>query len=109
MFIGGCKRVESIGLCPLNCDSAIISRLTCSAPCHRGHFALNDPAIEKQFPFVVDGFCKMHMFESGVVEEFDKIEFYLAQGINEFIIDCTAIHSAILPAILTNYLASFIK
>jgi len=109
MFIGGCKRIESIGLCPLNCDSAIISRLTCSAPCHRGHFALNDPAIEKQFPFVVDGFCKMHMFESGVVEEFDKIEFWLSQGINEFIMDFTAIHSAVLPSILTNYLSRFVK
>lgn len=108
MFIGGCRRVESIGLCPLNCDSAIVSRLSCSAPCHRGHFAMNDPTIEKKFPFMVDGFCKMHMFESGVIQEFEKIEFYKNCGINEFVIDFSAIHSAVVPDILKNYLHSFI-
>ncbi len=40
MLIGGCLRVESLGLCPLNCDSAVVSRLSCSAPCHKGHWCL---------------------------------------------------------------------
>lgn len=109
IFIAGAKRVESQGLCPLNCDSAVISRLVCSAPCHKGHFALNDPSLEKKFPFMVDGFCKMHMFEDGIVQDWDKIEFYEANGINEFILDLSAIHSAVVPKIICNYINHFIK
>ncbi|MBR1977561.1 U32 family peptidase [bacterium] len=109
IFIAGAKRVESQGLCPLNCDSAVISRLVCSAPCHKGHFALNDPSLEKKFPFMVDGFCKMHMFEDGIVQDWDKIEFYEANGINEFILDLSAIHSAVVPKIICNYLNHFVK
>ncbi|MBQ3102355.1 U32 family peptidase [bacterium] len=109
IFIAGAKRVESQGLCPLNCDSAVISRLVCSAPCHKGHFALNDPSLEKKFPFMVDGFCKMHMFEDGIVQDWDKIEFYEANGINEFILDLSAVHSAVVPKIICNYINHFIK
>ena len=109
IFIAGCKRIDSLGLCPLNCDSAVISRLSCSAPCHKGHYALYDPTLDKEFPFVVDGFCKMHMFETGVVENFDKIEFYTEHGINEFIIDFTAIYPPLIPEILKKYLMHFIK
>jgi len=104
IFIGGCYRVESLGLCPLNCDSAVVSRLTCSAPCHKGHWCLKDPTIEKTFPFVVDGFCKMHMFEDGVITHFDKIPHYLNMGINEFILDFSAIHSPLVPKVLREYL-----
>ncbi len=109
ILIAGAKRVESQGLCPLNCDSAVISRLVCSAPCHRGHFALNDPSLEKKFPFMVDGFCKMHMFEDGLVQNWDKIEFWEAAGINEFIIDLSAVHSPIVPKIICNFINHFIK
>lgn len=109
MFIGGCFRVESLGLCPLNCDTAIVSRLSCSAPCHRGHWCMNDPALEKTFPFVVDGFCKMHMFEDGVVERFDKIQHYLNIGINEFVLDFSAVHSPLLQKVLRKYLNAVLK
>lgn len=104
MFIGGAKRVESIGLCPLNCDSAIISRLSCSAPCHRGHWCMKDPLIGKTFPIMVDGFCKMHMFEEKIIQNFDKIPYFLNLGINEFVIDFSSIHSPLVPKILSNYL-----
>lgn len=108
MFIGGAKRVESIGLCPLNCDSAVISRLSCSAPCHKGHWCMKDPIINKTFPFMVDGFCKMHMFEEKIIQNFDKIPYYSNLGINEFIIDFSSIHSPLVPKILCNYLNSAI-
>ena len=45
--IAGNIRVPSLGLCPLNNDSAIISRLSCKAPCHRGGYALHDPSLDK--------------------------------------------------------------
>lgn len=61
--IAGNIRVPTQGLCPLNNDSAIISRLSCKAPCHKGGFALKDPSLKKIYPFTCDGFCKMHMFE----------------------------------------------
>ena len=48
--IGGNIRVSSMGLCPLNNDSAIISRLSCKAPCHNGCYALKDPSLNKIFP-----------------------------------------------------------
>jgi hypothetical protein len=104
MFIAGCFRIESLGLCPLNCDSAIISRLSCSAPCHKGHWCLKDPSLNKTFPFVVDGFCKMHMFEDGVIENFEKIPHWLNVGINEFVLDFSAIHAPLLPKVLKKYL-----
>ena len=109
MFIGGAKRVESIGLCPLNCDSAVVSRLSCSAPCHIGHWCMTDPLIERTFPIMVDGFCKMHMFEEEIIQNFDKIPYYLNLGINEFIIDFSSIHSPLVPKLLTNYLNTMLK
>jgi len=104
MFIGGWLRVESLGLCPLNCDSAVVSRLSCSAPCHKGHFCLKDPSLDKILPFLVDGFCKMHMFEDMVVQDFEQIPKYQEMGVNEFVIDFSAIHSPLIPKVLKNYL-----
>lgn len=106
--IAGAKRVESLGLCPLNCNSAVVSRLTCSAPCHKGHWAVKDPSLNKILPFVVDGFCKMHMFEADIYQNFDKIPFYEQAGFNEFVIDFLAIRANLLPKILKNFLCSYI-
>ena len=102
--IAGAKRIESLGLCPLNCNSAIVSRLMCAAPCHKGHWSVKDPSLDKILPFVVDGFCKMHMFEANIEEDFEKIPCYQSLGFNEFVIDFLAIHSALLPKLLKNYL-----
>lgn len=104
--IAGGKRVESLGLCPLNCNSAVVSRLTCAAPCHRGHWSVKDPSLNKILPFVVDGFCKMHMFESEIEQNFDMIPHYTEVGINEFVIDFLAIHSTLLPRLLKNFLCT---
>lgn len=102
--IAGNIRVPSLGLCPLNNDSAIISRLSCKAPCHIGGFALRDPSIDKVFPFTCDGFCRMHMFESRVLEDFEEIERLYQAGINEFVFDFSALNSKYIPVLLDKFL-----
>ncbi|MDD3436104.1 MAG: U32 family peptidase [Candidatus Gastranaerophilales bacterium] len=102
--IAGNIRVPSLGLCPLNNDSAIISRLSCKAPCHKGEYALKDPSLNKIFPFTVDGFCRMHMFKDKVLERFDEIETLLKIGINEFVFDFSALPAKFIPVLLTNFL-----
>ena len=52
----------------------------------------------------MDGFCKMHMFESEVEQNFDKIPYYEEVGINEFVIDFLAIRPTLLPKLLNNFL-----
>lgn len=104
--IAGNIRVPSLGLCPLNNDSAIISRLSCKAPCHKGEYALKDPSLKKIFPFTVDGFCRMHMFEDKILERFDEIDYLVEIGINEFVFDFSALPSKLVPILLTNFLNS---
>lgn len=101
--IAGNVRVPSLGLCPLNNDSAIISRLSCKAPCHKGEFALKDPSLKKIYPFTVDGFCKMHMFEDKILERYDEVEHLLKIGINEFVFDFLALPAKFIPILLTNF------
>ncbi len=102
--IAGNIRVPSLGLCPLNNDSAIISRLSCAAPCHRGGFALKDPSINKIFPFTCDGFCRMHMFEDKILEDFEDVEKLHKAGINEFIFDFSALNAKYIPILLDKFL-----
>ena len=108
--IAGNIRVPSLGLCPLNNDSAIVSRLSCKAPCHKGGFALKDPALKKIYPFTCDGFCRMHMFEDTIMEDYDKIDELVKAGINEFVFDFCALPAEFIPVLLTNFLnARYIK
>ncbi len=101
--IAGNKRVLSMGLCPLNSDSAVVSRLSCKAPCHNGTYALKDPSLNKLFPFVCDGFCRMHMFEDSVMENFEKVEELYNAGINEFVFDFSALPAKYIPLLLNNF------
>lgn len=104
--IAGNLRVPSLGLCPLNNDSAIISRLSCKAPCHKGEYALKDPSLKKLFPFTVDGFCRMHMFEDKILERFEEVDDLIKMGINEFVFDFSAIPAKFVPILLTNFFNS---
>ena len=104
--IAGNLRVPSLGLCPLNNDSAIISRLSCKAPCHKGEYALKDPSLKKIYPFTVDGFCRMHMFEDKIIERFDEIDELTKAGFNEFVFDFSALNAKFIPILLTNFLNS---
>ena len=108
--IAGNIRVPSLGLCPLNNDSAIVSRLSCKAPCHKGGFALKDPALKKIYPFTCDGFCRMHMFEDTILEDYDKIDDLVKAGINEFVFDFCALDAEFIPVLLTNFFnARYVK
>lgn len=106
LTIAGNIRVPSLGLCPLNNDSAIISRLSCKAPCQKGHYALKDPSLKKMYPFVVDGFCRMHMFKDEILEMYSYIDALKEIGINEFVIDFSNLNARFVPILLTNLLNS---
>lgn len=101
--IAGNIRVPSLGLCPLNNDSAIISRLSCKAPCHRGEFALKDPSLKKIFPFTCDGFCRMHMFEDTVLQDFSKTDVLVKAGFNELVFDFSALNAKYVPILLNKF------
>ncbi len=104
--IGGNIRVSSMGLCPLNNDSAVVSRLSCKAPCHNGCYALKDPSQKKLFPFVCDGFCRMHMFEDRISDDFSNIEELYNAGINEFVFDFSALHPKYIPLWLNKFFST---
>lgn len=104
--IAGNIRVPSLGLCPLNNDSAIISRLSCKAPCHRGGFALHDPSLDKLLPFTCDGFCRMHMFEDTIMERFEELEELSKAGVNEFVFDFSALNAKFVPLLLNKFFNS---
>jgi len=104
--IAGNIRVPSLGLCPLNNDSAIVTRLSCKAPCHMGEYALKDPSLKKVYPFTVDGFCRMHMFEDQILESFDQADELVKMGINEFVFDFSALNAKFIPILLTNFFNS---
>lgn len=104
--IAGNIRVPSLGLCPLNNDSAIISRLSCKAPCHRGGYALHDPSLDKLLPFTCDGFCRMHMFEDSIMECFDDLDEFLKAGVNEFVFDFSALNAKFVPLLLNKFFNS---
>lgn len=105
-IIAGNIRIPSLGLCPLNNDSAIISRLSCKAPCHKGEYALKDPSLKKIIPFTVDGFCRMHMFEDKILERFDEVDSLVKMGINELVFDFSALPAKFVPILLTNFFNS---
>lgn len=104
--IAGNKKVPSMGLCPLNNDSAITSRLSCKAPCHRGGFALKDPSLKKIFPFTCDGFCRMHMFEDTVMQDFSNVKELYEAGVNEFVFDFSALNAKYVPILLNEFFQS---
>ena len=101
--VGGNIRVSSLGLCPLNNDSAIISRLSCKAPCKNGQFALKDPSLNKTYPFVCDGFCRMHMFEDRIMEDFSNIQELFNAGVNEFVFDFSTLDAKFIPILLDKF------
>lgn len=103
--IAGNKRVSSMGLCPLNNDSAIVSRLSCKAPCYKAQYALTDPSINKTFPFVCDGFCRMHMFEDSIMDDFSNLKELFDAGINEFVFDFSTLDAEFIPLILNKFFA----
>lgn len=101
--IAGNKKIPSMGLCPLNNDSAVTSRLSCKAPCHKGYFALRDPSLKKILPFTCDGFCRMHMFEDTVMQDFSRAKELADAGVSEFVFDFSALDAKYLPILLNKF------
>ncbi len=101
--IAGNIRVSSMGLCPLNNDSAIVSRLSCKAPCYKGQYALKDPSLKKNFPFVCDGFCRMHMFEDCITDDFSNLDKLYDIGINEFIFDFSSLDAKYISILFNKF------
>ncbi len=106
LTIAGNVRVPSLGLCPLNNDTAIVSRLSCKAPCHNGNYALKDPSLKKVFPFVVDGFCRMHMFKDYILHLYEYVPKLEKIGINEFVLDLSDLPPKYVSILLTHFLNS---
>lgn len=102
--VGGNVRIQSSGLCPLNKDPVVVSRLSCTAPCQRSYYAMFDPDAQNMFPFAVDGFCRMHMYENRVLDIFKYVPKLSQMGVNEFIIDFHSIPSKFVPVLLTRFI-----
>ena len=102
--IGGNVKIPSLGLCPLNNDSAIISRLSCQAPCHNGNYAIFDPSLNKIFPFTTDGFCRMHMYKDEILENYNLVSELQNIGINEFVFDLNTFNGNYVSIFLTKFL-----
>ena len=106
LTIAGNVRVPTLGLCPLNNDSAIVSRLSCKAPCHKGNYALKDPSLKKVLPFVVDGFCRMHMFQDYILHMYEYVPELEKIGINEFVFDLSDLPAKYVSILLTHFFNS---
>lgn len=104
--IAGSSRIPSSGLCPLNKDSAILSRLSCSAPCHKGIYSVRDKPAKKSFHIVADGFCRMHMFKDKILDLYKHINLFQETGINEFIVDFGSLPAKLVPVMLNKYFDS---
>ncbi|MEI8389751.1 MAG: hypothetical protein WCG23_07675 [bacterium] len=104
--IAGNTRIPSSGLCPLNRESAILTRLSCTAPCHSGTYAIQDKMIKKSFPIAVDGFCRVHMFKDKILDLYKYINIFQEIGINEFVIDFSSLPAKFVPILLNKYLDS---
>lgn len=106
LTIAGNIRIPSYGLCPLNNDFAILSRLSCSAPCHKGNYAISDPICKQTFPITLDGFCRMHLFNNKILDMFNYIRAFEEIGINEFSLDFSCLPANLLPNMLNKFLNS---
>ncbi|MFA6989833.1 MAG: U32 family peptidase [Candidatus Gastranaerophilaceae bacterium] len=106
LTVGGSIRIPCSGLCPLNNDSAVLSRLSCSAPCHKGNYSVVDKDREKIYTFTVDGFCRMHMFRDKILDLFKYIKPLQSIGINEFVLDFSCLETKLVPILLTRFLNS---
>lgn len=107
--VSGNIRVPAAGLCPLNDDPAIRSRLSCKAPCQNGTFAIENPYSHEIYPFVTDGFCRMHMYKEELLDLTPYLKYLQHAGLNNFIIDMNSLNEKYTGILLTNFLNSLCK
>lgn len=104
LAVAGSMRIPCSGLCPLNMDSAVLSRLSCPAPCQKRRFAITDKDRNKNYTILVDGFCRMHLYRDKILDLFKYMRTLENMGINEFVIDFNALSSKLVPVLLNRYL-----
>jgi len=104
LAVAGSMRIPCSGLCPLNTDSAVLSRLSCPAPCQLRRFAITDKDRNKSYTILVDGFCRMHLYRDRILDLFKYMKKLQEIGVNEFVIDFNALSSKLVPVLLNRYL-----
>lgn len=107
LMILGTSKLHTSGLCPLNSDIAIVSRLSCKAPCQKASYAIVDPFTNDMLPMVLDGFCRFHLVNSYIEDRLKNINKYINIGITDFIIDFSALPAEMIEPLLNRYCAAF--
>jgi collagenase-like PrtC family protease len=107
MVIMGPVRLETSGLCPLNNDLAVVSRLECKAPCQKHSYAVVDPATGEMYPVILDGFCRFHLVYSYLEDLLAEKNKYIEAGITDFTIDFTALPEDMIRPLLDRYVLAF--
>lgn len=103
LVIAGISKVKTSGLCPMNNDLAIISRLQCQAPCQRSSYAISDPFSNQLYPMILDGFCRFHLIKNTLDDYLPHIDKYIQAGITDFILDCRGIPSSLVVPMIHRY------
>ncbi|MGD9581147.1 MAG: U32 family peptidase, partial [Vampirovibrionia bacterium] len=106
-MILGTSKLHTSGLCPLNNDIAIVSRLSCKAPCQRTSYAIVDPFTNNMLPMVLDGFCRFHLVNSYIEDHLNNIDKYIEAGITDFTIDYSALPGEMIKPLLDRYCSAF--
>lgn len=103
VVILGPSKLDTSGLCPLNSDIAVISRLQCKAPCQKANYAVVDPYTNEMLPMVLDGFCRLHLFHSYIEDHLQSYDKFIEAGITDFIVDFTALPPEMINPLLDRY------
>ena len=107
LMILGTSKLHTSGLCPLNSDIAVVSRLSCKAPCQKASYAIVDPFTNEMLPMVLDGFCRFHLVNSYIEDRLKNINKYISIGITDFIIDFSALPAEMINPLLDRYCLAF--
>lgn len=106
LTILGNIRIPSDGLCPLNSEFAEKSRIDCHAVCQKEMFAIQNPQTSEKYPFVTDGFCRIHLYKDKIQNLCEYIKLFEETGINEFVIDMNCLPASYLQTLIYEFLKS---
>lgn len=107
LMILGTSKLHTSGLCPLNSDIAVVSRLSCKAPCQKASYAIVDPFTNEMLPMVLDGFCRFHLVNSYIEDRLKNINKYISIGITDFVVDFSALPAEMISPLLDRYCLAF--
>ncbi len=107
MVVLGPSKLDTSGLCPLNANLAVVSRLSCKAPCQKHNYAVVDPSTSEMIPVVLDGFCRFHLVNSFIEDMLPEKDKYINAGITDFVIDFTALPAKMVAPLLDRYVLAF--